>query len=61
MYAEERDGKLQIPASQVSTDFARDLLLFTIEAFDDALVGFTNHSYVLSRETDELFAKWAAP
>ena len=61
LYAEERDGKLQIPTSQVSTEFARDLLLFTIEAFDDALVGFTNHSYVLGNETDELFARWTAP
>jgi hypothetical protein len=36
------------------------LLLFAIEVFDDALVGYTNHSYTVAKSTDDLFVVVAA-
>ena len=60
IYFDRPDGQLQVPTDLVSRERARELLLFSIEAFDDALVGYTNHSIELSYRTDELFAKVAA-
>jgi len=54
------NGKLQKPNVVVSGKLAREMLLFAAEAFDDAVVGFTNKSFDLGVATDELFAKWQA-
>jgi len=59
LYFERRDGRLQTPAKVVDATFARTLLLFVLEAFDDALVGYTNHSTDLGRTADDMFLKWA--
>jgi AbiV family abortive infection protein len=58
LYVEKVDDKIQLPYVSVTTTTARELLLFAIEAFDDTLVGYTNHSFDLSKVTDELFLRW---
>lgn len=53
------DGTSQhIPAEAFDVNQARELLLFAIEVFDDALVGMTNKSMELGRDADALFARW---
>ncbi len=58
LYIEKHDGRLQVPSRTVTRDLARELLLFAVEAFDDALVGYTNHSYELGKITDQIFVRW---
>ena len=50
---------MQIPEEEVSKETAREILLFAIEAFDDALVGWTNFSSTVQKKTDELFEEIA--
>jgi AbiV family abortive infection protein len=59
LYIEQNGANLNIPADVVSISLARDLLLFSIEAFDDALVGYTHHTDFLAKKTDALFARWS--
>lgn len=58
LYIEKRDGHLQIPRLTVSSDLSRELLLFALEAFDDAFVGYTDYSYEQQKITDQLFHSW---
>ncbi len=58
LYVEQKDKGFQVPMGAISQSAARDVLLFAIESFDDALVGYTNHSFVLGNATDELFSRW---
>jgi AbiV family abortive infection protein len=58
LYIGKTKDKVQLPSVSITTATARELLLFAIESFDDALVGYTNHSFDLSKLTDELFLKW---
>lgn len=60
LYLESRDGKVYVPTESVTKIDARELILLAIEAFDDALVGYTNHSFELAEVTDELFVEVAA-
>jgi hypothetical protein len=60
LYVERKDGRLQTPNDVVSSKLAREMLLFAAEAFDDAVVGFTNKSFDLGVATDEIFARWQA-
>lgn len=55
LYFSREKGVLQVPGDVVGFRLACEVLLFSIEAFDDALVGYTNESMVLSRKTDALF------
>lgn len=50
---------MELPREVVDKAFARDLLLFSIEVFDDRLVGYTNYSTEVSRTTDKLFQEIA--
>jgi AbiV family abortive infection protein len=59
LYLEQHGIDLILPSNVVAAPLARELLLFAIEAFDDALVGYTNQSFTLGSTTDEIFAKWA--
>jgi AbiV family abortive infection protein len=60
LYIEQVDGVLKTPKDAISFGTARELLLLAIEAFDDALVGYTNHTFALGEQTDEIFSKWAS-
>ncbi|SPD74699.1 conserved hypothetical protein [uncultured Desulfobacterium sp.] len=55
LYFQRENGSLVIPSEKIDKKLARTLALFAIEVFDDALVGFTNHSYEIHDITDALF------
>lgn len=58
LYVERKNGILSIPKSAISGTQARELLLVAVEAFDDALVGYTSRSFELGKLTDEIFERW---
>lgn len=60
LYVEQQGAELRTPIAVISNSIARDVLLLAIEAFDDALVGYTNRSFQLGERTDALFDKWAS-
>lgn len=55
LYFQRENGKLVTPTQQVDKNLARSLVLFSIEVFDDALAGYTNHSYKMGDLVDKLF------
>lgn len=60
LYVEQDGQNLNSPQAVVNKSTARDVLLLAIEAFDDALVGYTSRSFQFGERTDALFAKWAS-
>ncbi len=60
LYFERRNGALRSPRTTIDRDLSRSLLLYAIEVFDDALVGFTNYSMTLLHRTDEIFGRVAS-
>ena len=58
IYVEANASVLTIPIDSVGPELARELLLFGIEAFDDAFVGYTGHTAELESITDGLFDRW---
>jgi AbiV family abortive infection protein len=60
LYLERSKDDLQIPGERISREDAKDLLLLAIEAFDDALVGYTAHSMEIGSRADVLFSATAA-
>lgn len=56
-YFSKKNGQLIIPNELYSKEDAKNILLFAIEAFDDHLVGYTNYSMEISKETDRIFDK----
>ena len=59
LYVEQHGTNLKTPKAAISPSIAREILLLAIEAFDDALVGYTSRSFQLGEMTDALFNKWA--
>lgn len=59
LYFERRNGSLQSPRTVIDKPLSRSILLYAVEVFDDALVGFTNHSMSLSHRTDKIFSRVA--
>lgn len=57
LYFERKNGKITTPRNTTSKTLAREILLFAIEAFDDALVGYTKSSMDISQRTDVIFEK----
>lgn len=55
IYCDRRDDTIVTPSDIIDKKFARSLLLFAIESFDDNLVGYTNHSMDISKQTDVFF------
>jgi len=60
LYLDRRNGKFQVPRSHIDRQLAKELLLFAVEAFDDALVGGSNRSMQLSERTDAVFSRTAS-
>ena len=58
LYVEQQGTALKAPKDAITKSTSRELLLLAIEAFDDGLVGYTTHTFVLSEQTDALFAQW---
>lgn len=59
LYVEQGNAALQTPKAAIPPSIARELLLLATEAFDDRLVGYTNHSFELGTHTDAIFARWS--
>ena len=59
LYWDIKNERIELPRDVVDRALARDLLLFSIEVFDDRLVGYTHYSIEASRTTDELFQEIA--
>lgn len=59
LYVQRLNGELHLPIETVQKTRARELLLFAVEAFDDAFVGLTNHTGELEIITDKIFSMWA--
>lgn len=55
LYFDNLEGELKVPADVVDQARAQEIILFCIEAFDDALVGYTTASLALSSQIDKLF------
>ncbi|MFV7785132.1 AbiV family abortive infection protein [Shewanella marisflavi] len=59
LYVGRKNNNLNIPSEVTDKVFARDLLLFSVEIFDDAFVGLTGHTGELEVITDNIFNQWA--
>ena len=59
LYFQRENGELVTPLQKIDKALSKSLVLFAIEAFDDALVGFTNHSMTIDKCTDALFEQVA--
>ncbi|MCV3418374.1 AbiV family abortive infection protein [Campylobacter lari] len=59
LYCDVKDNNLQTPSDMIDKKFAREILLFAIESFDDNLVGHSEHSYKISDITDKIFEEIA--
>lgn len=44
IYCDFDARKIIVPEEQINEEFARQILLFAIESFDDNLVGFSDYS-----------------
>jgi AbiV family abortive infection protein len=60
LYMERKDGAFITPAMAIGKIRARELVLLAIEAADDALVGYSNHSYASSEALARLFGRIAS-
>lgn len=60
LYWNSANGSLTIPEDVVNRSMARGILLFTIETFEDRLVGLTQHITDISTKTDDLFIRIAS-
>ena len=55
IYCDRKNNSVVTPKDLITQEFAKNLLLFAIESFDDNLVGWTNYSIELSKKTDLFF------
>jgi AbiV family abortive infection protein len=60
LYMERKDGVFTTPVQAITMARARELLLLAIEATDDALVGYTDHSYECGEVLEQLFVRVAS-
>jgi AbiV family abortive infection protein len=60
LYIQQEGDLLRTPSEATSRQTAREVLLLAVEAFDDALVGFTDHTYTLAARANAVFSKWAS-
>jgi AbiV family abortive infection protein len=60
LYFERQDGGFRVPRATIDKMLSRAILLYAIEVFDDALVGFTDYSMKASNRTDALFDRIAS-
>jgi AbiV family abortive infection protein len=55
LYFRNLNGQFVTPTDSISKSKAREVLLLAIEAGDDRLVGYTEHSGVIEQQLSELF------
>jgi AbiV family abortive infection protein len=59
IYFDRKKGEIQTPRTVTNRNRSRSILLYAIEVFDDALVGFSNYSMKISERTDAIFSRVA--
>ncbi len=59
LYMDNIDREFVCPADLIDKNLAREILLLSLEVWDDRLVGFTNHTYDLNRKLVDIFDKVA--
>ena len=59
LYCDMIDNNLQTPSDMIDKKFAREILLFAIESFDDNLVGYSEYANEISNITDKIFGEIA--
>ena len=57
LYFERRNGELRISSEVISREYSKELLLFALETYDDALIGLTQYSDTVGKKIDELFVE----
>jgi hypothetical protein len=57
LYIQEVGGALHTSLTENPRKLARELLLLSVETFDDALVGYTEHTHSLAERTDTIFGR----
>ena len=55
LYCERRSDTILLPADHIDDKFARNMLLFAIQAYEDNLAGFSLYAIEISKKTDKLF------
>jgi AbiV family abortive infection protein len=60
LYFERRNGALHSPRTAIDKNLSRSILLYAVEVFDDALVGFTDYSMKISDRSDGVFRRVAS-
>ena len=55
LYCERRSDAILLPADHIDDKFARNMLLFAIQAYEDNLAGFSLYAIEISKKTDKLF------
>lgn len=60
LYVDRKGGTLVVPFRTIAVSQARELLLLAVEAFDDALVDYTNWTFEESKRVDKIFERWAS-
>lgn len=60
LYFERQNGALQSPRTVIDKNLSRSILLYAVEVFDDALVGFTDYSMKISDRADGVFSRIAS-
>jgi hypothetical protein len=60
LYFERRNGGLHSPRTAIDKNLSRSILLYAVEVFDDALVGFTDYSMKISDRADSVFSRVAS-
>ena len=59
LYIQQVGDILHTPLKATPRQLSREVLLLAVEAFDDALVGYTEHTYSLAERTNTIFNRWA--
>jgi len=55
LYFQREKDILVVPSDKFDKKTARNILLFALEVFDDALVGMTTYSMEIDKKTDTMF------
>lgn len=55
IYCDRKDEKIVVPNEIINKKFSRNLLLFTIELFDDNLLGYTEYTFDIANQVDTIF------
>jgi AbiV family abortive infection protein len=59
LYFQRENGVLITPTQKINKTLSKSLVLYAIEVFDDALVGYSHHSITIAESTSALFEKVA--